>query len=62
MADDVTGELELHPVVLIKQGEEVVKFGLCNANDLGSSFFTKFLEFELGNSAKGFDAGVRGNG
>ena len=55
---DVSSELELHPILLIKQRKEGIKFFLGDADDMGSSFFTKLFKVELGCSTKGFKGGL----
>ena len=60
MVNNFTGELELHPVVLVKWGEEDVKFSLGKVDDMSSSFFSKLFEVKLGSSAKGFKGGLGG--
>ena len=60
MVNDVTSELKLCPIFLIKQRKEDIKFGLGNADDMGGSFLTKLFKVELGCSVKGFEGGLWG--
>jgi len=59
MVSDVAGELKVAPTVLGEQGKETVKFGLGNADNFSSSFFSKLFKVELSSGAKCFDGGCR---
>ena len=59
VVDDITGKLELGPVVLVKQGEEDIEFFLGDVDDVGGGFFTKLFKIELSHSAKGFEGGLQ---
>ena len=58
--DYFTRELKLHPIVLSERGKEAVKFGLGEADDVGSCLFTELFEVELGRGVKGFEGGLWG--
>jgi len=56
VVSDVAGKLVVRPAVLGEWRKEGVELGLSKTDDVGSGFFSKLLEVELGNGAKGFDS------
>ena len=52
MVDKVTDELKVAPTILGEQGKEGVKFGLGEADDVGSGFFSELFKVELGGGTK----------
>jgi len=57
VVDQVSCELKVAPTVLVEWGEKGVEFFLGKADDVGSGFFSKLLEVELGSGAKCFESG-----
>ena len=60
MVNNVPSELKLCPVVLVELQEKNIKFGLGNADDMGSSFFAELFKVELSCGTKGFKGGLQG--
>jgi len=52
VVNQVTCELKVAPTVLVEWGEEVVKFFLGEADDVGGGFFSELFEVKLGSGAK----------
>jgi len=58
MVDQVTCELKVAPTVLVEWGKEGVEFGLGEADDVGSGFFSELFKIELGGGMKCFLSGL----
>ena len=58
MVDNVTNKLKVAPTVLVERGKEGVEFGLGEADNVGSGFFSELFKVELGGGAKCFRSGL----